>query len=146
MVEGGGKCSTVIHVRHCMKRVCVPVIVFLFLRKRCGSFPIMSQAFANRAHRCRVRAPYVFPPNDLGASPRFLLLPFPFLAASSCSRVSVVCVLIYSWSSMCRAAVPQLHQILGLAPKPQDWMWTGRCRHPSLCVKALIPRSAEVAL
>lgn len=47
----------------------------------------------------------------------FFFPSFPCLTVSSCSRFSAVCVLIYSWSSMCRTAAPQLHQILEASPR-----------------------------
>lgn len=52
----------------------------------------------------------------------FFFLSFPRLTVSSCSRFAALCVLIYSWSSMCRTAAPQLHQILEASPRNLRWL------------------------
>lgn len=109
--------------QHKKVHVCVPIIVFLFLWEWCGSFVCVC-VFLQLCISLRLVM------DTESVHP-------PLLQLSSCSRFSMVCVLIYSWSSMCRTAAPQLNQILGLA-----FNLPGFCHHCSPHVRALILRSA----
>ena len=62
------------------------------------------------------------PPQSSASVLCFFFPSFPRLRVSSCSRFSAVRVLIYSWSSMCRTAAPQLHQILEASPRNLRWL------------------------
>ncbi len=116
-------------VRHYIKRACVcshyclPVFVEamrefngVILESLCASLrPIIRQPpFSKHFSRCRVRVlcrSYVFPLNTCHRRVQPLLSPlfsslFPSFTVSYYSRFFAVCVLIYSWPSMCRTAAP----------------------------------------